>query len=660
LSKSKQVEKAGMQLSVIIVNYNVKHFLEQCLFSVEKAITGIDAEVIIVDNHSQDNSVAFLQTQFPSFTFLSNTENKGFSMACNQGFAVAKGQYLLFLNPDTIVPEDCFSKCISFLSSHTAAGALGIRMVDGRGKFLKESKRAFPSPLTALYKLSGLSALFPQSRTFGQYHLEYLPEYENHEVDVLAGAFMMIKREVLEKTGSFDETFFMYAEDIDLSYRIQKSGYKDFYFAESSIIHFKGESTRKLSLNYVRMFYTAMNLFVKKHYHDNRAGWFNVIIHIAIWVRGILSGIGKFIERIGLPLVDAFVIFLSFNVVRILWSRLVRPDVDYNFPLFWISVPLFTFIYLLVAYYAGLYDRRYNRSRLIPSSLISTITLLAVYSLLPERFRFSRAIVFLSGIFSFFLISLLRRLLVYWNVLNDTKQTEVHPKTLITADQKEYENTLQLMTDAGLRERVVGRIAVDENDAGAIGHWKKIRQLADGFSFNEVIFCMGTLSFGNSIDALQQIPRNVTAKFHSIGSHSIVGSDSKDLSGEALTKENGYKLSDPYNLRLKRLADFFISLLLILTYPVHLFMIRKPVSFLKNCFLVLFGRRTWIGYAVNEKYLPVIRKGIIACNGAPSSYPQQFPEESLKMVDQWYARDYELVNDLRLLLRSYRRLGGFF
>jgi len=213
------------------------------------------------------------------------------------------------------------------------------------------------------------------------------------------------------------------------------------------------------------------------------------------------------------------------------------------------------------------------------------------------------------------------------------------------------------MTDAGLRERVIGRISVEENDAGAVGHWKKIKQLSGVFSFNEIIFCAGTLSFRNIIDALQQIPRNITAKFHAVGSHSIVGSDSKDLGGETLTKENGYKLADPYNLRLKRLADVLTSGIFILSFPVHLFTVKKPVSFLTNCFLVLFGNRTWIGYAVNEKYLPVIRKGIIACNGTPVSYPQQFPEESLKMADQWYARDYEPVNDLRLLFKVYSKLG---
>ena len=197
----------------------------------QKAVPGTRAEVIVIDNHSSDGSISFLQPLFPTVTFLANKENTGFSKACNQGLALSKGKYILFLNPDTIVPEDCFAKCMAFLETHPQAGALGIRMLDGSGKFLKESKRAFPAPLTSLYKLFGLSRFFPRSRTFAKYHLDYLPEKENHEVDVLAGAFIMVKREVLEKTGSFDETFFMYGEDIDLSYRIQKAGYKNYYFS---------------------------------------------------------------------------------------------------------------------------------------------------------------------------------------------------------------------------------------------------------------------------------------------------------------------------------------------------------------------------------------------------------------------------------------------
>jgi GT2 family glycosyltransferase len=237
-----------------------------------KAVAGVAAEVIVIDNNSSDNSVVYLQHAFSSIQFIANDENIGFAKACNQGISLAKGDHILFLNPDTIVPEDCFKKCIAFFAEHKDAGALGIKMLDGSGKFLKESKRSFPSPKTSLYKLFGLSKLFPHSKTFSKYHLGNLDENKDHEVDVLAGAFMMVRKEVLERTGGFDEVFFMYGEDVDLSYRILKAGYKNYYFSGSSIIHFKGESTRKGSLNYVLLFYNAMSVFVGKHYGGGRGG----------------------------------------------------------------------------------------------------------------------------------------------------------------------------------------------------------------------------------------------------------------------------------------------------------------------------------------------------------------------------------------------------
>jgi len=648
-----------MDLSIIIVNYNVKHFLEQCLCSVQKAISmpGMKAEILIIDNNSSDNSIEYLQPKFPFAKFIQNKENTGFAKACNQALALASGKYILFLNPDTIVPEDCFAKCISFFNTHTDAGALGIKMIDGSGKFLKESKRAFPDPFTSLYKLFGLSKLFPHSRTFGKYHLEYLDENKNHEIDVLAGAFIMVKKEVLEKTGSFDENFFMYGEDIDLSYRIQKAGFKNYYFAESSIIHFKGESTRKASLNYVRMFYSAMAKFVRKHYGSSKAGFFNFLVHIAIWIRAIFSGIARFIERIGLPLIDACFILLSFFIAKIIWSE-VRPEIRYVDQMLLIAFPLFTFMYLLAAYYAGLYDRKYKRPRLIQSTLIATITLLAAYSLLPESYRFSRAIVLIGAGLSFILISLLRRVLMSWDVLQDSNMEDIHPKTLLAASPAEYEKTLQLMKDAGLQERVIGRIGVDGTDKMAVGDWKNIKTLTKNITFSEIIFCEGALSFGDIIEALQQLPENITAKFHASGSNSIVGSDSKDASGETLTKENGYKLADPYNRRLKRLVDILFSFFCIITFPVQLFLVNKPSAFFGNCFSVLLGNKTWIGYALEEKYLPPLRTAVIASNGISLSQRQQWPEESLRMSDQWYARDYDPANDLKLLWKVYRHSGG--
>lgn len=272
-------------LSVIIVNYNVKYFLEQCLCSVQKAITSIDAEIIVIDNHSSDGSLEYLPPLFPSVIFLVNNKNIGFSKANNIALRHAKGDFILFLNPDTIVNENCFTHCISFLNTAANKGAAGIRMIDGSGKFLPESKRSFPSPISSFYKLIGLASIFPGSKYFNHYALGNLDNNKTHEIDVLAGAFMIIKKEVMGKINGFDENFFMYGEDIDLSYRIKHAGYKIFYLGETTIIHFKGESAKKQNINYVRMFYTAMNIFVSKHYSRVTSFFFSLFIWLAIAIR---------------------------------------------------------------------------------------------------------------------------------------------------------------------------------------------------------------------------------------------------------------------------------------------------------------------------------------------------------------------------------------
>lgn len=255
-----------MRLSVIIVSYNVKYFLEQCLFSVLPAVCGMDAEVIVVDNASTDGSLDYLRPLFPAVTFIDSGSNLGFGRANNLALQGAKGEYVLFLNPDTLVPEDCFRRCLEFMDRHEKAGALGIRMIDGSGRFLPESKRSFPGTATAFFKLLGLASAFPKSAVFNRYALGHLDQHQNHRVDVLAGAFFLARKSVLDKTGGFDEQFFMYGEDIDLSFRIKQLGYENWYFSGSTIIHFKGESSRKGSPRHTRMFYQAMVVFVRKHY----------------------------------------------------------------------------------------------------------------------------------------------------------------------------------------------------------------------------------------------------------------------------------------------------------------------------------------------------------------------------------------------------------
>ncbi|HLL44577.1 MAG TPA: glycosyltransferase family 2 protein, partial [Segetibacter sp.] len=294
-----------MQLSIIIVSYNVKYFLEQCLCSVQKAIEHLKAEVWVVDNASLDNSIVYLQPMFPLVKFIANFRNTGFAKANNQALFQCRGKYVLFLNPDTLLAEDSLIKCIAFMEKNEEAGALGIRMIDGSGTFLPESKRSFPSPLTSFYKLAGLNALFPASKIFSRYSLTYLDEYKNHEVDVLSGAFMLAKKNMLVELKGFDEDFFMYGEDIDLSYRIQKLGFKNYYFSESTIIHFKGESSRKGSLKYVKMFYLAMSIFVKKHYVGCSTQVATFFIRKAIWIRAGVSAMIRVGLKTTLHLVNA-------------------------------------------------------------------------------------------------------------------------------------------------------------------------------------------------------------------------------------------------------------------------------------------------------------------------------------------------------------------
>lgn len=279
------------KVSVVIVNYNVKYFLEQCLYSVRAAIAGMDVEVFVVDNHSSDGSVEYLRPRFPEVTFIVNEDNPGFAKANNQAIRQCTGEYILLLNPDTVIGEASIRTLCFFMDEHPKAGGLGVKMLDGHGVFLPESKRSFPSPWVSFCKIFGLSALFPKSRLFARYSLPFLNKDNQHKVDVLAGAFMMLRHEALDKTGLLDEAFFMYGEDIDLSYRIVLDGYKNYYVPER-ILHYKGESTKQGDAKYVKAFYGAMLIFYRKYYPHS--GWLmSFFIQFAI----LLKGIGAFLFR---------------------------------------------------------------------------------------------------------------------------------------------------------------------------------------------------------------------------------------------------------------------------------------------------------------------------------------------------------------------------
>jgi len=254
-----------MQLSVIILNYNVRYFLEQCVLSVQEALSNIDGEIIVVDNNSSDASCQMMKTRFPNVKLIENKTNSGFPKGNNIGVAEAKGEYICILNPDTVVAEDTFEKILAFAEKQSDIGIIGCKLIDGTGNFLPESKRGIPTPWVAFTKITGLYHFFPKNKLFNQYYAQDLNENETGKVAILVGAFMVMKRDLYSDLKGFDENCFMYSDDIDLSYRSLLKGKSNYYFHETSVIHYKGESTVKDKM-YMKRFQEAMNFFYKKHF----------------------------------------------------------------------------------------------------------------------------------------------------------------------------------------------------------------------------------------------------------------------------------------------------------------------------------------------------------------------------------------------------------
>jgi O-antigen biosynthesis protein len=407
-----------MKLSIVIVNYNVKYFLEQCLHSVQKACQGLESEIFVVDNNSVDGSVKMVREKFPNVILIENKDNKGFSKANNQAIRKSTGTYVLLLNPDTIVEDDTLRKSVQFMDEHPDGGGLGVKMLDGKGKYLPESKRGLPLPKVAFFKVSGLSALFPRSRIFARYYMGHLDKDKTHEVDILAGAFILLRKKVLDKIGLLDETFFMYGEDIDLSYRITQAGFKNYYYPETRIIHYKGESTKKSSLNYVFMFYNAMIIFARKHFSQKNAQSFSFLINLAIYLRAFVSILNRFFARISFPLLDAALLYGGIYFMKSYWERvMIFPEGGHYPPAFLlVAVPVYVIIWLTCVYLSGGYEKPIRIPKIIQGMIVGTLIILVLYSLLSEHYRFSRALIMLGATWGIILMPGIRVIMHLMNV----------------------------------------------------------------------------------------------------------------------------------------------------------------------------------------------------------------------------------------------------
>lgn len=285
-----------MTLSVVIVSYQVRYYLAQCLDSLNRALEGMDGEVIVVDNHSSDDTVPYIRKHYPWVRLIANNHNLGFARANNIALNLAQGEYILFVNPDVVVSENALKDCVCYLSEHDDAGALGVCMLNRDGSRALESRRGVPTPMTAFYKMSGLCGLYPKSRHFGRYYMGWLPWDFPVEIEIVSGAFTMMRTAVMRQMAGYDEEYFMYGEDIDLSYRLLKAGYKNYYLP-IQILHYKGESTHKSSFRYVHVFYEAMLIFLQKHFGQLSA-LLTIPIKVAIYAKAFSALLTMSVHKI--------------------------------------------------------------------------------------------------------------------------------------------------------------------------------------------------------------------------------------------------------------------------------------------------------------------------------------------------------------------------
>lgn len=646
-----------MDLSIVIVNYNVRFFLEQCLVSVHKAIGDLAVEVFVVDNDSADGSVEMIQEKFPWVKLIANKENLGFSKANNQAIKMAQGRYVLLLNPDTIVEEETFAKSVQFMDDHPDSGGLGVKMIDGKGDFLPESKRGLPTPKVAFYKIFGLSMLFPKSKKFAKYHLGYLSEDETHEIEVLSGACMFLRKEVLDKIGLLDETFFMYGEDIDLSYRVTQAGYKNYYFPETQIIHYKGESTKKSSINYVIVFYNAMVIFARKHFSDKNARSFSVLINIAIYFRAFTAILSRFLQKIALPLLDISFLFMGMLLIKSYYETSVKstdgsfypPElILYGFPL------IIAVIVICIGIYGG-YKGSGNLSRSVKGVLLGIVVLFVAYALLDEQYRFSRAMMIMFSSYALLVVPALRILLHVLNIY----PLEFNPKkrVAIVGYEEETNRVANFLLNAYLETETITRVlpadAADEQQKLKFeGKLYQLVDLIDMHSLNEVIFCSKDLDF-NKIFALMNTIKEfeLTFKIAPAGANFIIGSDSLERTGEFYLL-NISDIARRKSLRLKRLFDLLFSTTILLLSPLLLVIQRNKGTFLKNIFGVLGGKITWVG----TDSTPDIEQGVIKHGVVTYPFLTDPKKHNERQIS--YLLKYSMIDDLRIMAGNLTRMGG--
>ncbi len=666
---AKEAPESSIDLSVIIVNYNVSHYLEQCLKSVFQALEGLKGEVFVVDNNSQDDSLAMLDEKFGNrIHLIANSDNPGFSKANNQALRKAKGAYALLLNPDTLVGEDTFHVCKEFMDAKENAGALGVYMLDGQGEFLPESKRALPTPWVSFYKIFGLSAMFPNNPTFGKYHLSYLDKNQNHAIDILSGAFMFMRKSALDEIGFLDERFFMYGEDIDLSYRFLQAGYQNYYLSETQILHYKGESTKKGSLNYVKVFYQAMLLFADKHFSGRLKKGFEWGIRLAVYLRAFLAIIRRIIQRVGFPVVEWGLIWAILYGVQAYWEHYVKYIEGQGGAYPWIFenvyLPSYALVFIIFLALSGAYKKPYSIKPIFLGPFWAFIFIATCTYLFPFILNFSRAIVGLSAIFSSLMAFVIRGL-INWRQKGHFFFEIPKPQAILIGHPLELERVWTLLhQDLPYESKVIGQIAhPPQNFSGdshgakppsyrTLGTLKELDTLTKVYEVDEWIFCLKEFSHTEFLSLLRSAgPFNPLCRTIAPDADFLISPKSV-IRGSRWDTEAS-PLWSPSTRRNKRLMDLALSLFFLLGFPLFAFFFKAPKKAGKALIKILLGKQHWVGYSSDAEDLPPIKPAYVHLSYRLA--PKQ--RKPLPQFDRYYAQNYSLALDLELIQKGWRELG---
>lgn len=654
-----------MELSIIIVNYNVKEFLQNLLHSLQKSLTHISHEIIIVDNASNDGSVEFIRSKFPETILIENQSNVGFSKANNLGLKIAKGKFILLINPDTIVREDTISRMIEFLDSNPEIGLAGCKILNPDGTLQLACRRSFPGPWTSFCKVTGLSALFPKSKLFAKYNLTYLDENETWEVDAISGSFMMMKREVYEKVGGFDEQFFMYGEDLDLCYRVQKNGYKVYYYPETQIIHYKGESTKRSSLDETKYFYDAMHLFVKKHFSTFYL--VEIILRSAIAFRKFFAFLGR--KKVALSAILIDITF--FNLSLILSEKFYLKFTTWNgFPEN--SYPLILIIpaaiHIFVALLIGAYQKNtLSVLRNLGAAVISFI-IISSLTFFFKQYAYSRAVLIITYLLFLFLSSLIRIVLkLFFKVGLEFPSSR--KRTLIVGTNKSALAIANKLQNKFIDDHIIqGLISYSQRDVGKdingyeiVGTLDNIGKIITQKKINEVIFSSDELSY-NKMMMVVANNKNEGVDFKLVGSNLdfLVGKASVSVLEDIPLFDLNLNISNSTSRFLKMLMDYSLaSVALIFIYPL-IYLITKLSKkktdfrkFILSIPSIFTGKVSLVGprQPSTESALFLGKRGLTGL-----WYLERFSANSEDKLDVIYARNQNIWLDLEILGKSLNKM----